>query len=158
MLDGRQAKRPKKRTHDFAFSGLITCGHCGCALVGEIKKGRYVYYHCTGYRGKCPDPYTRQEVLEKAFTSLLERISFSADVLAWVTMALRESHRDEKEFHQEAITNLQREHRRLQERIDAMYLDKLDGRIDNDFFDRKAGEFRSGARPDNGRYRGSPGC
>ena len=39
--------------HDFAFSGLIECAHCGCALVGEIKKQRYVYYHCTGYAEKC---------------------------------------------------------------------------------------------------------
>jgi site-specific DNA recombinase len=31
----------------------------------------------------------------------------------------------------------------IQDRIDAMYMDKLDGRIDNDFFDRKAVEFRS---------------
>lgn len=38
---------------------------------------------------------------------------------------------------------LQKEHRRIQDRIDAMYMDKLDGRIDNDFFDRKAAEFRS---------------
>ncbi|MGC9950217.1 MAG: hypothetical protein ABSF64_27955, partial [Bryobacteraceae bacterium] len=30
----------------------MDCGHCGCSLVGEIKKKRYVYYHCTGYRGK----------------------------------------------------------------------------------------------------------
>ena len=41
------------------------------------------------------------------------------------------------------IAKLQREHRRLQDRIDAMYMDKLDGRIDNEFFDRKAGEFRA---------------
>jgi hypothetical protein len=40
VLDGRHLKRPKKRTHDFAYAGLITCGHCGCAMVGEIKKGR----------------------------------------------------------------------------------------------------------------------
>ena len=39
---------------DLAFSGLVRCGHCGCMLVGEVKKGRYVYYHCTGHRGKCP--------------------------------------------------------------------------------------------------------
>lgn len=64
VLDGRHLKRPKKRTHDFPSSGLITCGHCGCTMVGEIKKGRYVYYHCTGYKGKRPEPYTRQEVLE----------------------------------------------------------------------------------------------
>ena len=143
VLDGRHRKRPKKRTHNFAFSGLITCGHCGCAMVGEIKKGRYVYYHCTGYRGKCPEPYTREEVLERAFTALLKGISFAPDVLAWVTRALRESHTDEKRLHDEAISKLQAEHRRLQDRIDAMYMDKLDGRIDNDFFDRKAGEFRS---------------
>ena len=43
----------------------------------------------------------------------------------------------------EAISKLQREHRRLQARIDAMYTDKLDGRIDNAFFDRKASEFRT---------------
>jgi DNA invertase Pin-like site-specific DNA recombinase len=143
VLDGRHAKRPKKRTHEFAFSGLVTCGHCGCAMVGEIKKGRYVYYHCTGYKGKCPEPYTREEVLEKAFTNLLKGISFSDEVLAWVTTALRESHRDERQFHTEAISKLQREHRRLQDRIDAMYTDKLDGRIDNEFFDRKAAEFRA---------------
>ena len=63
VLDGRHEKRHRKVKHDFAFSGLIACGHCGCALVGEIKKGRYVYYHCTGYKGKCPEPYTREEVL-----------------------------------------------------------------------------------------------
>ncbi len=143
VLDGRHRKRPKKRMHEFAFSGLITCGHCGCALVGEIKKGRYVYYHCTGYRQRCPEPYTREEVLESRFTDLLKKISFGDDVLTWVTEALRESHKDEKQFHDEAIAKLQREHKRLQDRIDAMYLDKLDGRVSAEFFDAKAAEWRS---------------
>jgi site-specific DNA recombinase len=143
VLDGRHQKRPKKKAHEFAFSGLIKCGHCGCALVGEVKKGRYVYYHCTGYRGKCPEPYVREEVLEKHFGALLQGISFSQEVLNWVTQALRESHEDEKHFHAEAIGKLQREHRRIQDRIDAMYMDKLDGRIDGEFFDRKASEFRA---------------
>ena len=143
ILSGRGTKKTREVKERLAFSGLIRCGHCGCALVGELKKGRYVYYHCTGYKGKCPDPYTREEVLEKRFTELLKGISFSREVLAWVTRALRESHGDERKCHEEAITKLQREHRRIQDRIDAMYMDKLDGRIDNDFFDRKAAEFRS---------------
>jgi site-specific DNA recombinase len=53
VLDGRYAMKHRRSKHDFAYSGLITCAHCGCAMVGEIKKGRYVYYHCTGYKGKC---------------------------------------------------------------------------------------------------------
>jgi hypothetical protein len=64
-------------------------------------------------------------------------------VLIWITQALRESHQDERKFHDGAIATLQREHRRIQDRIDAMYMDKLDDRIDNDFFDRKAADFRS---------------
>ena len=143
ILSGRGTKKTRMVKESLAFSGLIACGHCGCALVGEIKKGRYVYYHCTGYKGKCPEPYTREEVLEKKFTELLKGITFSQEVLTWVTQALRESHGDERKCHEEASAKLQREHRHIQDRIDAMYMDKLDGRIDNNFFDRKAAEFRS---------------
>jgi DNA invertase Pin-like site-specific DNA recombinase len=53
VLDGRFAKKAKRGKHDFAFSSLIACARCGCAVVGEIKKQRYVYYHCTGYADKC---------------------------------------------------------------------------------------------------------
>jgi DNA invertase Pin-like site-specific DNA recombinase len=60
VLDGRHAKKHRRVKHDFAFSGLIACGHCGCSIVGEIKKQRYVYYHCTGYRGRCDEPYVRR--------------------------------------------------------------------------------------------------
>ena len=89
VLDGRHARKHRRSKHDFAFSGLITCGHCGCALVGEIKKQRYVYYHCTGFRGKCKEPYVRQEVVERQFATVLGRLAFDDEVLAWVREALR---------------------------------------------------------------------
>lgn len=54
LLDARAENKTRKLKHDFAFTGLIRCGHCGCILVGEIKKGRYVYYHCTGNPGEVP--------------------------------------------------------------------------------------------------------
>ena len=57
--------------------------------------------------------------------------------------ALRESHVDEKKHHEEVIRRLQTEYNRLQNRIDEMYVDKLDGRIDAAFFDRKSAEWRS---------------
>ena len=80
VLDGRHAKKHRRVKHDFAFSGLIACGHCGCSIVGEIKKQRYVYYHCTGYRGRCEEPYVREEVIEHHFTDLLGRFNFDDEV------------------------------------------------------------------------------
>jgi hypothetical protein len=82
ILDGRFAKKAKHGKRDFAFSGLIECHACGCAVVGEIKKERYVYYHCTGYADKCQGKpvtcrkYLREEALEAQFTELLEPIPF----------------------------------------------------------------------------------
>jgi TonB-dependent siderophore receptor len=59
----------------FPFHGLVQCGHCGCSLVAEIKKGRYIYYHCSGSRGKCPERFLRQEKLEEHFVSALQRLA-----------------------------------------------------------------------------------
>ena len=149
VIDGRFAKKHRRFKHDFAFSGLIACGTCGCSIVGEIKKQRYVYYHCTGYADKsegrkpvCTRKYVREEVLEERFTELLGRLRFDDEVLGWVRDALQASHADERREHEAAIERLRAEHKRLGERINAMYIDKLDGKIGGDFYDRFAGEWR----------------
>jgi site-specific DNA recombinase len=142
VFQRRLGRRRQKQKHDFAFSGLIGCGHCGCSLVGELKKGKYVYYHCTGNKGKCPEPYVREEVLETEFAAALKRLKFDADVLSWVKQALRQSHADECREHEQTIARLQAEQTKLQRRIDAMYEDKLDGVIDEALFKRKADENR----------------
>ena len=53
------------------------------------------------------------------------------------------SHQDEKLYREHAIIKLRGEYDRLQARLDAMYIDKLDGQIDAAFFDRKATEWRA---------------
>ena len=53
------------------------------------------------------------------------------------------SHADERREHERAVTRLNAEHDRLQQRIHAMYIDKLDGCIDAGFFDRMSAEWRA---------------
>jgi site-specific DNA recombinase len=141
-LDRRLGKRAKKTGHCFPFSGMLQCGSCGFAMVGEIKKGKYVYYHCSGARGKCPEPYVRQETLEEAYSAMLRRISIDEGIVTWISTALRESHGDQKRFRDEAIAKLKGDHLRLQKRLDVMYEDRLDGRIDVALFERKSAEYR----------------
>jgi site-specific DNA recombinase len=61
-------------------------------------------------------------------------LAIGDEVLSWVRVALRESHADEQKEHEAAIKRLQAECDRLRSRIHAMYVDKLDGRIDNSFY------------------------
>ncbi len=147
VLDGRyQGQRETERREEFAFVGLLTCGHCGCALSAQIQKQRYVYYHCTGFKGKCPEPYVREEVLADRFTDALRRLHFGEEVMELVRQSLRASHADQERHHREAIDRLESECARLQKRIDTAYLDKLDGVIDADFFQRKATDWREEQR------------
>ena len=57
--------------------------------------------------------------------------------------ALKASHSDTKRYHDEMITALQKHYQKLQHRLDAMYVDKLDGTISQAFFDQKSSAWRS---------------
>lgn len=142
IMNEKGKRRTRQQKHSWAFQGLASCGHCGCALTAEGKKGRYVYYHCTGHRGKCPEKYIREEEMDRQFVGALAAIRMDEDVLDWVVTALKESHADEKRFHDERIGSLQREYTKYQNRLDAMYVDKLDGRISQEIFDGKSAEWR----------------
>ena len=118
-------------------------------MVGEIKKERYVYYHCTGYADKCQGnpascrrKYVREEALEAQFTELLGRLRFDDEVLEWVRDALHASHADERRENEEAIKRLEAECKRLNDRIHAMYVDKLDGLVDTAFFEKMSNQWR----------------
>jgi site-specific DNA recombinase len=73
---------------------------------------------------------------------MLGRLHFDDEVLDWVRDALHASHADERREHEEAIKRLEAENKRLGDRINAMYVDKLDGRVDTAFFDKMSEEWR----------------
>lgn len=143
ILSGRYTNADKRKKREFSFSGLVTCGHCHCSLVGEIKKEKYIYYHCSGHKGKCPEPYVREEMLEKHFSDVIKKLHFPQEVLSWIKDALVCSNEDTQRFHQEAITKLQAQYNKLESRIQTMYVDKLDGKILGDFFDSMSAKWRA---------------
>jgi site-specific DNA recombinase len=63
--------RPKYSKRDIAFRGLMNCAHDGCMLTGDVQKEKYVYYRCTGNRGKCNLPRFREEVLAERLAQFL---------------------------------------------------------------------------------------
>ena len=97
---------------------------------------------CRGEPASCRRKYVREEVLERQFTAMLGQLRFDDEVLEWVRAALHAIHADERHEHEEAIKRLRAEYDGLQARIDAMYIDKLDGKIGGDFLDKMAGQWR----------------
>jgi site-specific DNA recombinase len=141
VLSRKYSNRYRVIKHDLAFSGMIRCGHCGCAVIGEIKKEKYVYYHCTGQHGKCPEKYARQEVIEAQFCDAVNRIVLPEPFVKWAGDALRLANADKASLREGALRRLAAEHERIEKRLDAMYRDKLDGIITAEMFDRHTGQW-----------------
>jgi DNA invertase Pin-like site-specific DNA recombinase len=138
ILDERKEHQTKGVRRGFPFTGLISCGHCGLRLVAELKKGRYVYYHCTGHRGKCPEPYTRQEALIDEFAGTLGELVVPKEVLEWLAKEVTSSDQTQQAAQATAIKRYEGDLARLRHRLNVLYEDRLDGRIAKTFYDEKS--------------------
>lgn len=122
--------KSKSRKGLFPFTNLISCGLCGCKFTAEVKKEKYIYYHCSKSKGKCPQDYIKQEAIDTLFTQLFEKIQINEEVKAIIMGYLRDNLKYKIEYHNNLIEQLVQQIKRLQNRIDQAYLDKLDGLID----------------------------
>lgn len=126
---------PRVITHNFPYTNLIKCSKCGCYLTAEIKKGKYIYYHCTGNKGgNCKRSYIRQEVIENAFAGILEQIHISESDIIRVKDAVKELLQLTDKYDENKIDTLNGTIKRLKNRLNKLYIDKIDGVIDEDFY------------------------
>ena len=135
--------RPKYRRHEFAFGGLLNCAYDGCSVTAEIKKGKYAYYHCTGHRGKCELPYFREEELGERLGQVLKDIHIPDGILKQLVAALQTDRHRFQQVRGKQRESAQRRLGEVRRRIEQAYLDKLDGKISEDFWQRKSTEWQT---------------
>ncbi len=147
-LSGRSTCHAAPQRHEFSFNGLVHCGVCAAEgdrkmLIGELKKGKYVYYHCDGCKrlGRAA-MYVREEKLNTMFIAALRELAIDPVVIEWVKTGLKDAHEDEKRFHAEAVAKLQKQQATLKRRLDVLYEDRLDGRITVDDFQERSNKWR----------------
>ena len=134
----KAVENPKKQTHDFTYSGLIKCSHCGCLLVGEIKKGKYIYYHCTGNKGgNCKRKYIREEVIDNAVMDILNKLYVSPENRERIIQTIKDMIGIKEDSESLMIDNITNQIKVLKNRLSCLYVDKIDGKITEEFFNEK---------------------
>lgn len=131
------------REHQFLFSGMLTYACCGSIITGEIKKGKYIYYHCANKTHKCPNKsiYVKEAEITAQIDEVIKRININDKHQEAIITALKESHIEEQRYHKEQIKTLQTACEKLKSRISALYTDKLDGLISNELWREKNDEW-----------------
>jgi site-specific DNA recombinase len=99
--------RPRPKTHDFAYTGFIKCGDCGCSITAEPKTKklkttgetvRYVYYHCTRKKRHYPcsqRKQMREEELERQVDALLSPLTILPRFKQWALEVLNNANDSE---------------------------------------------------------------
>ncbi len=107
-------------------------------MTPEIKKGKYIYYHCTQYKGPCDNIYVREEKLAELLSDVVMQVQIGDDAVNDIKRALLESQKDKADYQTSSVESLQRRYRNVQSLLDRAYEDKLSGKISEDFWRRKS--------------------
>jgi site-specific DNA recombinase len=134
--------RPRYSKRDVAFRGLMTCANDGCQLTGDVQKGKYVYYRCTGYHGKCDLPRFREEDISDRLGEPLKDLQVPPVVVSQIVAMLGEDQKQAAGKANAERVRLQSRLTAVRKRMDAAYVDKLDAKISEEFWERKASDWR----------------
>lgn len=97
--------RPRRKTHEFAFTGMIQCGECGFFVTAETKKNRYgglyTYYHCSKRRldYRCGQRYLPLSDLERQLAQFLRSLALPDPINRWALPRLERSSRERADIH-----------------------------------------------------------
>jgi len=104
-LIGKREKASERKT-EFAYTGTIKCGECGCLITAQEKKKKlksgkvnhHQYYHCTGkskYQSCTQKKCLRVQALEEQIELKLSSIQIIPEFRDFALEILREKHEEE---------------------------------------------------------------
>ncbi len=134
-------RRPPKE--GMTYWGILKCKKCGCAVVGESKKGgRWTYYRCTHGKGDCDQGYVRAEVLDQQFKEIVTKVKVNDELIEWIKRGLQESLEDETAYHRDSVAELSKQLDQIKLWKNKVYQDRLEGKLDQEFWVEKMNEFQ----------------
>lgn len=132
----------KIKKHNHVLKGMMTCSNCGCLVSWEVQKG-HVYGRCKGFKPCERKGYVRQDDIEKQLDDMLAKIQpRDQEVLDWINEALKEKNQDKTDYSMTSQKQLNEAIERLEGRLDKMYEDRLDGVITDEYYKRKADDYK----------------
>jgi hypothetical protein len=139
------------------YRGLITCKECGCSMTPEPhnrkqKNGNvhnWLYYHCTGSKGKHKGVWIEEKELTKQFAGIYKHMKIPEVDLQNMTNTLKNAHEGKVSFNDEMFDEYNEQIKKIEKRIEKSYIDKLDGSITQEEYDN----FRKKCRTEQQEYK-----
>jgi site-specific DNA recombinase len=148
---GRKFKA-KPQKHEFAFTGFIKCGSCGCAVTASAKAKEikttgedkiYTFYHCTKRKGKnsCSEKhYTTIKEMELMIEKELSGFHIEPEFKQWAIRILKENYAQEIDKQKELISEAATHEQKTLKELDILIDMRLSNQISEDKYLQKKTE------------------
>jgi site-specific DNA recombinase len=152
-LLGRKNK-PRHITHEFSFTGIMRCGHCGCLVTAEEKKkfikstkqyATYVYYRCTRKKKElnCKEPAAKLESLEKQIVEEIGKYTIPEEFKNWALNVLKKDNEKEVEDRSKIYEMQNKKYLDLQKQLDTLTGLRIRELIEDDDFVKRKNELQN---------------
>lgn len=138
--------KPRKRIHNFPYTGLIKCGECGAMITAEEKHKtqkngnyhHYIYYRCTKKKNRpCPLKAIKQGPLEEQITEFIKTLKVSDKFRGYVLNSLKADHNKEAEVQNQSIKSHQKAQIENKKKLDRLLELRLAEEIDQEAYKAK---------------------
>ena len=130
----KSRSRGRFSNRDFVFSRMIKCADCECAVTAEIKKKRYIYYHCTGFSKSHRLTYVSESNLDAQFAKIVGRVTLPYAWYDYLKAALETEQKNRKSNAEKERERLEITRDKIQSDMKRAFQSKLDDSIPEDFF------------------------
>ena len=138
----KEKSAPHLAKHEFLYSGLIKCS-CGCMLTGDIKKKKYIYYRCTGNKdAKCKRKLLKEEIVDRMVEDIFKNLTCPTEFAEKILERLKELLQGKEQYEQESLEAIQKKISVLKNRLNKLYIDKIDEAISEEFYFEKKNEWQ----------------
>lgn len=141
IREGRVKKPTRYAGLPYPYRGLVKCGECGCVVTFEKKKGKYIYGHCTQYKGKHGAGYIPQDDFTLQLKKAFESFEMPEEDYLMLREKLLESYEQDNKTDKDNLSHVEAEIKKYTSRLDRLYEDHTDGLIPDDFYERKFEEY-----------------
>ncbi len=128
FLLGKEGK-PRAKTHEFSFTGMIKCGECGCYVTAEEKFkhikstgdiAKYIYYRCTkkNKNYKCNQPSITLGDMEKQILKEISGFGISTKFREWAVRKVKEANDNEVKARNQEYEMQQKSYVQTQKQLD----------------------------------------
>lgn len=134
QLVSRRKQNGRGAVRWFTFSRLMLCGDCNHTVTAEIKRGRNIYYHCTGYSKTHKLTYVPERVIDQQMAQIVGAVTLPEDFYEFLKVALEAEFSSQKVRTARDRERLETEREKIRTRMRKAYQDKLDGSVSAVFF------------------------